>query len=88
MKYLLTQWETEEENRRFLIKLSNHCPEEVMLENEQKVKFFLARLLALLVGWPRFRIVIDLASLTVGLAIGKVESTGRKIAVGFSGWSL
>ena len=41
-------------------------------EKEQKVQFFLTRLLALLAGWPRFRLVVDLAvDLTVGLAIAK-----------------
>ena len=59
-----------------------------MWKNEQKVQFFLACLLMLLAGRPRFRFVMSLAGLTVGLAIGGVRLTGREIAVGFSGWSL
>ena len=63
--------------------------EEVTWENKQKVQFFLACLLAFLASWPCFRLMIDMAvGLTIGLAIGGAESTGRKIAVGFLGWSL
>ena len=60
-----------------------------MWENKQKVQFFLAHLLALLAGWPRFCLVVDLAvGLTVGLAIGVAELIGGKVAIGFLGWSL
>ena len=51
----------------------------------QKIQFFFAYLLLLLAGWPHFRLVVDLAiSLTIDLAIGGVELTGGKDAVGFS----
>ena len=88
MKNLLTQWETKEENLRFLIKLSNHGLEKVTWEHKQKVQFFLACLLVLLTGRPRFRFVIGLAGLIVGLAIGGAESTSREVAVSFLSWSL
>ena len=46
---------------------------------------FLACLLALLAGRPRFRLVLALAvGLTVGLAIGGAELMGGEVAVGFS----
>ena len=32
-----------------------------MWENKQKVLFFLTHLLPLLAGWPRFRLVVDIA---------------------------
>ena len=57
---------------------------EAIWENKQKVQFFLARLLAMLAGRPRFSLVLDLAvGLTVDLAIGKAESMGKEVAVGF-----
>ena len=60
-----------------------------MWGNKQKVQFFLARLLVLLAGLPRFCSVIDLTvGLTVGLAIGGAESMGGKITDGFSRWFL
>ena len=43
-----------------------------------------ACLLALLSGCPCFYLVIDLVCLTVGLAIGRAKSMGKKIADGFS----
>ncbi len=54
-----------------------------------EVQVFLARLLAplALAGLPRFRLVIEAFGLTVGLAIGRAESIGGEVAVGFSGWS-
>ena len=62
---------------------------EAMWENEQKVQFFLACLLALLAGRPRFRLVVDLAvGLIVGLVIGRAELIGGEVAIGFSEWSL
>ncbi len=53
------------------------------------VQLFLAHLLVplALAGRPRFRLVIDASGLTVGLAIGRLESIGGEVAVGFSGWS-
>ena len=59
-----------------------------MWENEQKLKFFLACLLALLAGQPSFRFMIGLASLTIGLAIGGTELTIGKVVIGFSKWFL
>ena len=62
---------------------------EATWENKQKVQFFLARLLALLAGRHRFRLVVDLAvGLTIGLAIGGAELMDEKVAVGFLRWSL
>ena len=59
---------------------------EVMWGNKQKVQFFVARLLALLAGRPRFRLVVDLVfGLTLGLAIGGAELMGQEVAVGFLG---
>ncbi len=54
-----------------------------------EVQVFLARLLAplALAGLPRFRLVIEASGLTIGLAIGRVESIGGEVTVGFSGWS-
>ena len=49
-----------------------------------KTQFF-ACLLALLAGQPRFRLLIGLISLTVGLLIGKAEFIGEKVSIGFSG---
>ena len=46
---------------------------------------FLAYLLALLAGRPRFYLVLSMVGLIVGLAIGGAESIGRKVAIGFSG---
>ncbi len=49
---------------------------------------FLPRLLASLLGWPRFRFG---SFRIVGLAIGEAESRGGEVAVGFSGcflWKL
>ena len=57
-----------------------------MWENKQKIQFFLACLLALLISRSCFRFVISLAGLIVGLAIGGVELTTGEIAVGFLGW--
>ncbi len=51
---------------------------------------FLARLLALLsfAGLPHFHLLEASAlDLIVGLTIGGAEFIGRKVAVGFSGWS-
>ena len=49
---------------------------------------FLACLLILLAGWPRFYLFIDLVSLTLGLPIDGVELMGRKVAIGFLGYFL
>ena len=58
-----------------------------MRGNKQKVQFFLAYLLALLVDWPCFRFMVDLAvSLTIGLAIIEIESIDGEVIVGFLGW--
>ena len=49
---------------------------------------FLAFLLALLVNQPRFRLVVGLVGLTIGLAIDGAELIGKEVAVGFSGCFL
>ncbi len=58
-------------------------------DKKQEVQLFLACLLVplALAGRPRFRLVIEAFGLTVGLAIGGVESIGGEVAVGFSKWS-
>ena len=53
-----------------------------------QAQFFLASLLAVLADWPCFRLVVSLVSLTIGLAISKAESIGRKIAIDFLGCFL
>ena len=88
----LIRW-FEEEKPTFLNKTEQtnnlNGQEGAMWENEQKVQFFLARLLALLSGRPCFRLVVDLAiGLTVSLAMGGAELMDKKVTVGFSGWSL
>ena len=58
-------------------------------ENKQKVQFFLAYLMALLAGRPRFRLVVDLAvGLTISLAIGGAELMCGEIVIGFLVGSL
>ena len=61
----------------------------VQMSQVSKTQFF-AFLLALLVGWPyfRLRVVVGLIGLTVDLIIGKAESISRKVAIGFSRCSL
>ena len=49
---------------------------------------FLACFLALLAGWPRFRLVVSLVGLTIGLAIGGAELIWEKVAIGFSKYFL
>ncbi len=55
-------------------------------DKKLEVQLYLARLLVplALAGRPRFRLVIEASGLTVGIAIGGVESIGGKVAVGFS----
>ena len=55
--------------------------------NKQKVQFFLACLLALVAGRPRFYLV-GLVGLIVDLAIGGAELMGGEVAIGFFEWSL
>lgn len=54
-------------------------------------QLFLAHLLVLLVlaSRPCFCLVVGVSiGLLVGIAIGKAESTGSEVAIGFSGCSL
>ena len=57
------------------------------MSQESKTQF-LAFLLALLAGWPRFQLVIGLIDLTISLAIGGTKLMGREVAVALSGYSL
>ena len=57
------------------------------MSQTSKTQFF-ACLLALLAGWSHFCLIIGLVGLTIGLAIGKVESIGGEVAIGFSGCIL
>ena len=46
----------------------------------------LTQLWALMAGWPRFYLIVGLVDRTIGLAIGRAELIGRKVAVGFFGY--
>ena len=59
----------------------------VQMSQEFKIQF-LACLLALLAGRPRFRLVVGLIGLIIDLAMGKAESIGKKVAVSLSGCFL
>ena len=58
-------------------------PRKCHVREQTKSSFFLARLLELLAGQPCFRFEINLAGLTICLAIGRAESTAGKVAVLF-----
>ena len=49
---------------------------------------FLAYWLALLIGEPRFCLMVVLVCLTIRLAIGRVKSIGKEVSIGFSRYSL
>ncbi len=55
-------------------------------DKKLEVQLFLVHLLVLLAGWPRFCLVLVVSALglTVGLAIGWIESIGGKITINLS----
>ena len=53
------------------------------MSQASKTQFFVC-LLALLAGWPHFRLLVGLVGITVGLAIGKAELIGGEVTVSFS----
>ena len=60
----------------------------VQILQASKTRFF-ACLLTFLAGLPYFYLVIvALIGLIIGLAFGKIESIGGKVAIGFFGYSL
>ena len=69
----------------FLDKSEQPWPGGSHVKERAKGSILFACLLVLLAGRPCFRFVIGLADLTVGLAIGRAKSTGRGVAIGFSG---
>ena len=97
MKNLLTQWETEEENRQIAVDEKPPNPRGTEEENRSAevetgydVFAFLFRVLV--AGQPRFHLAALVGLLRrraiVGPAIGGAVSTGGEVAVGLSGLSL
>ena len=57
------------------------------MSQASKTQFF-ARFLAVLAGWPHFRLAIGQVSLTVSPVIGKAKLMSGEVAASFSGYFL